>query len=320
MESATNLPWGQSQAAARRARVLRSKERARQPIREQGPDPLHHDGTGWGRRLGWVALVLLGAVATHAAVLGGFFGVSAAFGSHEPPPKDAPIEVVMVSPPEPAPEPVEVEPEAPEAPEAKAPAPKPEPKRRRRPKKVEPPPPDPVDVPPPADTPPPKKKARRIVGLSLGSTVEGGGGPSFGVGNTRMGQTSRTAENADDVEQIRGEAQKPRAASSNRKASRLPIGLGGPKLHKPKYAGVRIPARYPEEYRAQNLEAQITVEVAIGADGRVDKVRVVSGSKYKKFEEAAVAAAKRQRWVPAKRGDEPIPYTVTYSYYLRLED
>ena len=174
---------------------------------------------------------------------------------------------------------------------------------------------DPIDL--PKEPPKPPKKARRIVGLSLGSTTQGSGGPSFAVGNTRMGSTDRVAEDPRAAQRLSPE---PAAARTNRRATRLPIGLGGGGLSKPKYAGRRLQPAYPEDYRAQNLETKVTVEVRIGPRGRVTKARVVSGSPYKKFEEAALKTARRQRWVPAKRDGKPIPYTITYTYFFTLKD
>ena len=53
------------------------------------------------------------------------------------------------------------------------------------------PPADPVDVAPAAE---PAPERRRIVGISLSSTVQAGAGPSFAVGNTRMGETGAVAQ------------------------------------------------------------------------------------------------------------------------------
>lgn len=297
---------------ARAARRAAAAARVAQPIEAPVADPLAAPRASFASRGAGLAGLLFAAFVAHGAVLGGFYGVNTVFGGPRIDKKpEERIELVVVQP-EPPPPPVEVpepEPEAPEAPEPKKPKPKPKPK-----KKV-PPPPDPIDQPPEPKTPP-KKKARRIVGLSLGSTTKGGSGPSFSVGNTRMGRTEDKAEDPNAAKPL------PRAAAerSNRKASRLPIGLGGKKLKKPKYAGPRLEPAYPSDYRSQGLQAKITVEVKIGKNGRVSSARIVRGSAHKKFEVAALAAAKKQRWVPAKRGDEPIAYTLTYSYQFRVKD
>ena len=303
--------WGAARAETRRhqkVRALARVERPPPPVK----DPLARPRRRRAARIGAVLALIGGAVGLHAMVLGGFFGARALFGGdRQKPPEPPPIQLVVTETVvEPEPEPV-VEPEPAPAPEA----PKPEPKPKRRPKRRRraPPPPDPVDV-EPAPEPPPKKKVRRVVGLSLGSTAKGGEGPSFAVGNTRMGQTGRTADDP-DAETLKG---RPRAASSNRRATRAPIGLGGPKLDKPKFAGPKLEPKYPEAFRAQAPKVRIKVRVVIGKRGRVREAEVVAGSPNAAFEEAALATARRQRWVPARRGGEPVEYTLTYSYLFNF--
>lgn len=315
--------WREARAQARALRRARAQALATRPLASHAvPDPLARGRRTAASTLARVALTVLAALSAHGLVLGGFVFAHSMLGvSRGPDPRNVPIELVMVEPPppppvepEPAPE-VEPEPEAPPAPEPKAP---PKKRRERKPKAAPPPPQDPIDARP---EPPPKrqKEVRRIVGLSLQSTVKGGSGPSFAVGNTRMGATDDTAQDPNAVEEDSPNGG-PRAAQTNRRASRLPIGLGGRTVEKPKFAGPRLEPTYPEDYRAQNLEAKITLEVTIGPDGRVTKARIVSGSPYEKFEAAALAMAKKQRWVSAKRGGEPIPYTLTYSYFFTLKD
>jgi protein TonB len=318
MSDVESEAWAQKRARRRSDRRARAERRVAKPVAAV-KDPLWKPRRTFGARVLRGLLIVAAALFAHGAVLGSFFGANAVLGGKRTEDRgNEPIQVTMVEPPPPEPEP---EPEVEAAPEPRPkpkPKPKPRPKRRRRPKpRKTPPPPDPTDAPAEAEPPPKKKKARRIVGLNMSSTAKGGSGPAFAVGNTRMGRTAERAENPDDAQPLpKGRA--PRR--KNRRATRLPIGAGGPKLTKPKYAGPRLEPEYPDDYRAQNLEAKITLEVTIGADGRVKKARVVKGSPYEKFEAAALATARRQRWVPAQRGGEPVRYTITYAYFFKLKD
>ncbi|MBX2813469.1 MAG: energy transducer TonB [Myxococcales bacterium] len=250
------------------------------------------------------------ATVTHGAVIGAFLSANAVLGgTRGEEQKPEPIEVAIIKEPEPEPEPI-LEPE---------PIPEPEPvptqKPRRKPPRPRraPPPPDPIDI--PDDPPPkPKKKARRIVGLSLESTTRGGNGPSFAVGNTRMGRTATVTETS--PESVTKLVPKRR----NRAATRLPIGLQGSGLSKPKYAGRRLQPDYPEIYRAQNLEAKVTVGVTIDTNGKVTKARLIASSPHTLFNDAALRTARRQRWVPAKRDGRPILFSISYSYFFTLKD
>lgn len=49
-------------------------------------------------------------------------------------------------------------------------------------------------------------------------------------------------------------------------------------------------------------------DVYILPDGRVGEIRLKRSSGFTRLDEAALAAVRRWRYVPARRGDEPIPY------------
>ena len=183
-----------AQALARRkSACARVQSRIKLPLTLQTRkrDPLTrptHSALGSGAI---VALFFSGAILLHALALGVFLLVGnsmVGFTSSEP--LSERIEVRMVEPPPPE----VTEPEPPPAPE-----PQPEPEETELP-------PDPVNavetVPEPIEANPvePENLPRRIVGLSLESTVVGGSGPSFAVGNTRMGKTADKAEDPEQVE------------------------------------------------------------------------------------------------------------------------
>ena len=128
------------------------------------------------------------------------------------------------------------------------------------------PPPPPVPIfepatppppPPPSDKPPP----RRVVGLSLESTVQGGDGPGFAVGNTRMGKTKKKAEEAKEIKKLPKTAAPP--PPPNRVATRIPT--GGSKIVRPKCKKQTLV--YPDVYRERELEDTVVISVRLNARG-----------------------------------------------------
>ena len=173
------------------------------------------------------------------------------------------------------------------------------------------------DTPPPPP-PPTKAKPRRIVGLSLGSTVKGGNGPAFGVGNTRMGKTEKTAAKPDEAKPLPKTKEKPPPQRVNRVATRVPTAEC--KLKRPLPKGPQLEPPYPKEYEAQELEARVVLELRISVDGRVKSAKVVKPSRYTKFNENAVATAKKQRFTPATCGGKPQELVISYAYKFEMPD
>jgi protein TonB len=204
--------------------------------------------------------------------------------------------------------------------------------REPEPEKKPPPPPAPVErptrprviakaPPPPAPPPvaPPKAKPVRVVGLSLESTAgEGGDGPSFAAGNTRMGETAEKAVAPKDITGApKGDSQAPESGTGNKTASRIPV--AGVKYTQPKRKNPKPPP-YPATLKSQGIEGDVTVLVSLDASGKVLSAKVIKGAPYPEFEEAAKAAALAEEFEPALRDGVPIPYTLSYTYRFRLED
>jgi TonB family protein len=268
-------------------------------------DPLTRPRRGFLTRTVLVGLVMVASFVAHAVLLVAFSSIGATVrGRQVSAARPEPIRVSVhhVEKPAPAPEPVAKNPtqrglrpararNAPEVPKMDVPALE----------AAEPAPPPSPSAPPP----------RRIVGLSLESTVVGGNGPSFAVGNTRMGSTA-------------GEAADPEVASvtprgsSNRKATRIPTGAGRAFTAPKKIA--TVDPDYPALLRSQGIEDDVVLRVDIGADGRVVDVAVVKASRHAALNEAAVSAAKAERYVPAKLNGQPVADTVKFTVRFRLND
>ncbi|MCB9651731.1 MAG: energy transducer TonB [Deltaproteobacteria bacterium] len=303
----------------RAARAARANARVKRPVPEaiRARDPITHASKNPGGL--WVVLILIGAVVAHAVVLGVLWTAGLAIRTFQdklPDPKDQRIEVSVVEPPPPPPPPPEAPPPPPPEPEPEVEKPKPKPQPKP---KAEPPPPDPIDTPkePPPPPPPDAPKPRRIVGLSLESTVQGGDGPAFGVGNTRMGETSRQAADPTEAKPL------PKVAAPdkppprvNRVATRVPTEEC--KLKPPLPKGPRLEPAYPKDYEAQELASQVVLEVRIGADGQVMSARIVKDSPYPKFNENALSTIKKQRFTPATCDGEAREYVISYTYTFEL--
>lgn len=171
---------------------------------------------------------------------------------------------------------------------------------------------------PPAKAPPamaqaPSAPPRRVVGLSLGSTVKGAG-PAFAVGNALDGETDRTAKAP--VAAARPVAAAP---SLNRRAKVAPVATSGADIERPRRTA-RVEPEYPEALRSQGLEADVVVQLELTATGSVRRARVLRGAADPAFDRAALEAARRESFSPARRDGVPIPYTLSFTYRFRASD
>jgi protein TonB len=209
--------------------------------------------------------------------------------------------------------------------EAEKPKP-PEPEKPPEPKKepervavVKAPPAPKIDEPPPKE--PDKKPPPRIVGLSFESTVgEGDGeGPAFALGNTRMGETDKTAARKEDVPSehpasVHG-TEKPTVA--NQAATRIPTkGVTYTEATFKK----QVKPEYPPALKAQGIEADVEVLVFFDATGKVTNVKFLHEAPYPEFSVAAKIAAFASEWNPMMRNGEPMASSKKYSYRFRITD
>src|SRR5262249_1530448 len=126
-------------------------------------------------------------------------------------------------------------------------------------KKAPPPPPKKVAAPPPAA---PKGPPPRVVGISLDSTAEGGGGPAFAVGDTSVGQAPERAAPPKETAPPppAGPPAPTGSGSKNQVATRIPV--AGVKYTPPKRKR-QLKPEYPPTLKAQGIEADVTVMVSI---------------------------------------------------------
>ena len=277
-------------AAALALVPLTEEQRARDPL-----PPLR--GRGVAGRSAWVLVLFVGSVAVHIAILVVGFAVGGREqGRKENIRQEVKIEVKETKV-EPPPPPVEKPPE----PERKM----------RTPPKVEAPEPEP-------EKKPPSKAPPRVVGLSFESTVEGGGGPSFAVGNTREGKTAEKAQAPAEVPREAPPLADEEDTKVNKVANRIPV--AGVKYVAAKPKGERRKPVYPETLKAQGIEEDVPVLLTFDETGKVVKVKVLRPSQYPEFNESARKAALSDEWEPAMNGDVPVASSQQFTYRFRLED
>jgi TonB family protein len=269
-------------------------------------DPLERTRRSTGRRLGYALLAVLASAGVHLGAVGVGLVWRASLGSstrHE----DVTIEMRQPPPPPPPPE--------------KKPPPEPPPPiekpTRAPPKVVKAPPP-----PPATPTPPPKAAPMRVVGLNLESTTEGGEGPAFAVGNTRLGETDAHARAPKDIgPPPSGTSVLPAAGpgKSNQIATHIPVAGIEYTNPKPRGGAMKQPD-YPPLLRSQSVEGRVGVLVTISETGKVTAVKILNPSPYPEFNEAARRAALAQDWEPATRAGVPMARSLTYTYKFDLND
>lgn len=68
--------------------------------------------------------------------------------------------------------------------------------------------------------------------------------------------------------------------------------------------------RYPSIARREHWEGRVTLRIQVSADGSVDGVSVQRSSGHEELDDAALAAVKKWRFMPAKRGSTSVSSSV----------
>ncbi len=84
---------------------------------------------------------------------------------------------------------------------------------------------------------------------------------------------------------------------------------------KPKKA---IRPEYPRGARQRGEQGDVVVEIRVSESGAVDSVSVVGSSGFAELDDAAVRAAKKARFTPAKSGGEAVASTARLTLTFRL--
>ena len=79
------------------------------------------------------------------------------------------------------------------------------------------------------------------------------------------------------------------------------------------------PPSYPVLSRRAGEQGRVVLRVLIDPGGRADDVEIRSSSGHARLDESARETVRRWRFIPAKRGDEPVPAWVLIPISFRLE-
>ena len=77
---------------------------------------------------------------------------------------------------------------------------------------------------------------------------------------------------------------------------------------------------YPRGARTRGEEGDVQLEIAVDAHGAVTSVTVISACPFAELNDAAVKAARKARFTPARQGRRPVPCTARITLTFRLRD
>ena len=87
---------------------------------------------------------------------------------------------------------------------------------------------------------------------------------------------------------------------------------------RPRYDENPKPA-YPREARKKGWEGEVLLRVEVLVNGRVGQVEIKSSSGYDLLDQSALSTVKQWKFVPARKGAEPIPLWVNIPVKYRLQ-
>jgi protein TonB len=83
---------------------------------------------------------------------------------------------------------------------------------------------------------------------------------------------------------------------------------------------VRTEPLYPPDARMKGIEGSVELEFVVTADGTVAEPRVVRAQPQGVFEDAAMAAARRWRFVPGQKRGAPVATRVRQSIRFKMRE
>jgi len=86
---------------------------------------------------------------------------------------------------------------------------------------------------------------------------------------------------------------------------------------KPQPVNIPVPT-YPDMARSAGIEGQSVVEALVGTDGSVSDARILKSSGNSSLDAAAVEAAMRSKFTPAKQRDKPVRVWVSIPFRFTL--
>ena len=93
---------------------------------------------------------------------------------------------------------------------------------------------------------------------------------------------------------------------------------GGGNGARPKYAENPKPI-YPQEAKEKGHEGEVVLRVEVLSNGRVGQIEVRRSSGYESLDRSALSTVKQWKFIPAKKGDIPIPLWVNIPIKFQLQ-
>ena len=84
--------------------------------------------------------------------------------------------------------------------------------------------------------------------------------------------------------------------------------------------GSQVQPSYPDSARRLGIQGTTTLRVHVLADGKVGDVNVEQSAGHPELDQAAVDAARRWRFQPARRGTEPVPVWIRLAMKFTVRD
>jgi protein TonB len=112
---------------------------------------------------------------------------------------------------------------------------------------------------------------------------------------------------------------RPLSSSEESRVANLPSFFEtGIAFTQPKYAENPKPT-YPQEARKKGYQGEVILKVEVLSNGRVGQVEVKRSSGHEILDRSAFTAVKEWRFVPAKKGENPIPFWVNIPIKFQLQ-
>ena len=153
-------------------------------------------------------------------------------------------------------------------------------------------------------------------GLGDGAGGKLGGFPGSGFGN---GTGSGTGSGS-------GSGAGPGQGDVNGGGSRKGTGIlgklfppsGGTAGNHPRYAENPKPS-YPREAREKGYQGEVLLRVEVLSNGRVGEIEVARSSGHEILDRSALSTVKQWKFIPARKGEEPIPLWVNIPIKFQLQ-
>lgn len=119
-----------------------------------------------------------------------------------------------------------------------------------------------------------------------------------------------------------GAAGRDASSVSPAQASLAAAAPAGTPLVEPRFDAAYLrnpPPAYPPQSRRQGEEGKVLLRVRVSADGQPEAVEISQGSGFPRLDAAARDAVRRWRFLPARRGNEPVAAAVLVPVLFRLD-